>query len=56
MKTLLVVIIVLSVVIAYFALQEDRLNKGFKPNAKDGDKDGLIQDGTEWARKAKKNG
>lgn len=39
---------------AYFALQQDKLDKGFKPDAKDGDKDGLVQDGTKWQRKAKK--
>jgi hypothetical protein len=44
----------LSVLIAFFALKQDKINKGFNPNAKDGDKDGLIQDGTKWQRKAKK--
>ena len=48
----------LAVVISYIVLKEDRLNKkiadGFNPNAKDGDKDGLVQEGTKWERKAKK--
>lgn len=46
--------------ISWIAIKEDRLQKkisdGFKPDAKDGDRDGLIQDGTKWERKVKKNG
>ena len=46
--------------ISWIATKEDRLQKkisdGFKPNAKDGDGDGLVQDGTKWQRKANKNG
>jgi hypothetical protein len=58
---------VLEVVLVYVALafaistitiKEDRLQKkisqGFNPNAKDGDKDGLVQEGTKWERKVKK--
>jgi hypothetical protein len=58
---------VLKVVLVYVALafaistitiKEDRLQKkisqGFNPNAKDGDKDGLVQEGTKWERKVKK--
>jgi hypothetical protein len=48
----------LAIVISIIAIQEDRLQKkiadGFKPNAKDGDDDGLIQEGTKWERKVKK--
>jgi hypothetical protein len=48
----------LAIVISIIAIQEDRLQKkianGFNPNAKDGDKDGLIQEGTKWERKVKK--
>ena len=44
--------------ISWIAIKEDRLQKkiddGFKPNAKDGDKDGLVQEGTKWERKDKK--
>ncbi len=44
--------------ISWIAIKEDRLQKkianGFNPNAKDGDKDGLVQEGTKWERKAKK--
>lgn len=47
----------IAVAISYIVLKEDRLTKkiadGFKPDAKDGDKDGLIQEGTKWERKAK---
>jgi hypothetical protein len=48
----------LAIVISIIAIQEDLLQKkiadGFKPNAKDGDDDGLIQEGTKWERKVKK--
>jgi hypothetical protein len=52
------VYLTLAIVISWITIKEDRLQKkiedGFDPNAKDGDKDGLIQDGTKWERKAKK--
>lgn len=48
----------IAVAVSYVVLKENRLNKkiadGFKPDAKDGDKDGLVQEGTKWERKAKK--
>jgi hypothetical protein len=48
----------LSIAISAIAIQEDRLQKkianGFNPNARDGDKDGLIQEGTKWERKVTK--
>lgn len=48
----------IAVAISYIVLKEDRLIKkiadGFKPDAKDGDKDGIVQEGTKWERKAKK--
>lgn len=44
--------------VAFFAIKEDKLSKkvakGFKLEAMDGDKDGKIQDGTEWERPVKK--
>jgi hypothetical protein len=42
------------VAISYIAIKEDRVQKGFKADAKDGDGDGLVQDGTKFERKAKK--
>jgi hypothetical protein len=40
------------------AVKEDRLHKkiaqGYNPNARDGDGDGLVQEGTRWERKIKK--
>jgi hypothetical protein len=51
MKTLIIVVIAMVVVISNIALRQERINKGYKPNAKDGDKDGLVQDGTKWERK-----
>jgi hypothetical protein len=52
------VYIVLAFVISIITIKEDRLQKkisqGFNPNAKDGDKDGLVQEGTKFERKVKK--
>jgi hypothetical protein len=52
------VYVALAIVISWITIKEDRLQKkiadGFDPNAKDGDKDGLIQDGTKWERKVKR--
>ena len=42
------------VAISYIAIQEDRIQKGFKANAKDGDGDGLVQEGTKFERKVKR--
>lgn len=44
----------MALAISVIAIQEDRSQKGFKANAKDGDGDGWIQDGTKWERKVKK--
>jgi hypothetical protein len=50
--------VALVFVISIITIKEDRLQKkisqGFNPNARDGDKDGLVQEGTKWERKAKK--
>jgi hypothetical protein len=47
----------MCVVMALIAIDEDRtykkIAKGYNPNAKDGDKDGLLQEGTRWERKTK---
>lgn len=43
----------MAIVIACIAFNEDKVLKGYNPNAKDGDKDGRIQDGTRWERRAK---
>ena len=51
MKTLVLVSISLFIIILIIALRQERINNGYKPNAKDGDKDGLVQDGTKWERK-----
>jgi hypothetical protein len=48
----------MAIAISVVAIREDRFLKkianGFNPNAKDGDKDGLVQEGTKWERKVKK--
>ena len=52
------VYLAMAIAISWITIKEDRLQKkiddGFKPNAKDGDKDGLVQEGTKWERKDKK--
>jgi hypothetical protein len=52
------VYLAMALAISWIAIKEDRLQKkiadGFNPNASDGDKDGLIQEGTKWERKVKK--
>ena len=44
----------MAIAISWITIKEDRIQKGFNPNAKDGDGDGLVQDGTKWERKEKK--
>ncbi len=51
MKSLFIVVIAMVVVISIIALREEKIHKGYKPKAKDGDGDGLVQDGTKWERK-----
>ena len=41
----------MAVAISYIAIQEDRVQKGFNAKAKDGDGDGLVQEGTKFERK-----
>ena len=57
MKLVAIWYLAMCVVMAYIAVSEDRLYKkiaqGYTPNAKDGDKDGLLQEGTRWERKVK---
>jgi hypothetical protein len=54
----LLVYAAMALSISIITIKEDRLNKkianGFNPNAKDGDKDGLVQEGTKWERKVKR--
>ena len=54
MVSVLLVYLGMAVAIGLVAIQQDREQKGFKSNAKDGDGDGLVQDGTKWERKVKK--
>jgi hypothetical protein len=51
MKTLVLVVIAMVIVISIIVIRQERINNGYKPNAKDGDGDGLVQDGTKWERK-----
>jgi uncharacterized membrane-anchored protein len=50
--SLILVYLVIAVVISFITIRDDMLSKGYKPNAVDGDNDGIIQDGTRWERKA----
>ena len=54
MEKVFIIYIGMAIVISFIALKADKVNKGFKPNAKDGDGDGYIQDGTRWQRRVKK--
>jgi hypothetical protein len=54
MIEVIIIVGIMAIVIAIFAFNEDLLSKGFKWKAKDGDKDGIIQEGTRWERRAKK--
>ena len=48
------VYLAMAVFISYYAIKDDKILKGYSPNARDGDKDGILQEGTRWERKAKK--
>jgi hypothetical protein len=54
----LLVYAAMALAISIITINEDRVNKkiaqGFKVNSVDRDKDGLVQEGTKWERKAKK--
>lgn len=54
----ILVYIGMAIGISWIAIKEDRLYKkmadGYKPNAKDGDGDGIVQEGTKWERSIKK--
>jgi hypothetical protein len=54
MISVLLVYLAMALAISVIAIKEDRLQKGFKANAKDGDGDGWVQEGTKWERKVKK--
>jgi hypothetical protein len=53
-----IVYLCLVLAISWVTIKEDCLQKkiaeGFIPDAKDGDKDGFVQEGTKWERKVKK--
>lgn len=55
MTKVLLVYLAMALGISWIAIKEDRLYKkmadGFNPNAKDGDGDGIVQEGTKWERK-----
>lgn len=48
------VYVLMALAFAYTEIKQDLLNKkiasGYNPNAKDGDKDGIVQEGTKWER------
>ena len=58
MKEVVLWYLAMCLAIGVVAYREDRMIKkisqGYKSNAKDGDKDGLVQEGTRWERKVKK--
>jgi hypothetical protein len=48
----------MALAISIITIKEDRLDKkiarGFNPRSVDRDRDGLVQEGTKWERKAKR--
>jgi hypothetical protein len=56
MIEIVLVYIAMVIAISYLEIKQDILNKkisqGYNPNARDGDKDGLVQEGTRWERRA----
>ena len=54
MLEVVLVYLAMAIAISWVTIQEDRVQKGFNANAKDGDRDGLIQEGTKWERKVKR--
>jgi hypothetical protein len=54
MLDVVLVYLAMALGISWIAIQEDRVQKGFNANAKDGDGDGLVQEGTKWQRKVKR--
>jgi len=52
MIEIIAVYLVMSILISLVSIREDMISKGYNPNARDGDKDGLVQEGTRWERKA----
>ena len=53
MLEVLAVYVGMAIAISIITIHEDRIAKGYNPNALDGDGDGLIQENTKWERKAK---
>jgi hypothetical protein len=51
MIEIIAVYLVMSILISLVSIREDMISKGYNPNARDGDKDGLVQEGTRWERK-----
>lgn len=50
MELLFLVLLVMSIAIGAVAIREDKISKGYNPDALDGDGDGWIQEGTKWER------
>ena len=54
MTSIILTYLAMVITISFLVIREDNLNKkiadGFNPNAKDGDNDGIVQEGTKWER------
>ena len=50
MELLILLLVFSGVAITAVALREDKIFKGYNPEAVDGDGDGLVQEGTKWER------
>lgn len=50
MELVILVVGLMAAGIALIAVQEDKIAKGYRPDAHDRDGDGWIQEGTKWER------
>lgn len=50
MEILLLILVTLAVAIGAVAFHEDKILKGYNPDAIDRDGDGIVQEGTKWER------
>lgn len=57
MIEVVLVYVILAIAISIITIRENILEKkikdGFKPNAKDGDGGGIVQEGTKWERETR---
>ena len=50
METVLLIVFLLAVAITALAIRQEKILKGYNPDAIDADADGWVQEGTKWER------